>query len=50
VNDQVHAAGGQLGFAYVPWNASLTFRYLSEYSAEARFEGDIYTITVAKGF
>jgi len=50
VKDEVHGIGGQVGLASVPWNASLTIRYLSEYDAEARFEGDLYVITLAKGF
>jgi hypothetical protein len=50
VKDEIHAIGGQLGLVYIPWNASLTFRYLAEYNAEARFEGDLFTLTVAKGF
>ncbi len=48
--DEIHAIGGEIGLAYVPWNASVVFRYLSEYDAEARFEGEIYTIYLAKGF
>ena len=50
VKDQLHGVGTQLGLAYVPWNASLTFRYMNEYNAEARFEGDLITVTFAKGF
>ena len=50
VKDEVHGIGGQVGLASVPRNASLTFRYISEYDAEARYEGDLYTLTMAKGF
>lgn len=50
VKDEIHGIGGQVGLAYVTWNASLTFRYISEYDAEARFEGDLYVLTLAKGF
>lgn len=50
VKDEIHGIGGQIGLAYIPWNASLTFRYLTEYNAEARFEGDLFTLTIAKGF
>ena len=50
VEDEVHGFGVQTGLAYLPWNASLTFRYLYEYGAEARFEGDLFTLTLAKGF
>lgn len=35
----VHAAGGQVGLTYVPWNAFLTFHGFYEYSAESRFQG-----------
>jgi hypothetical protein len=50
VKDEVHAYGGQIGFAYVPWNASVTLRYMIEYNAEARFEGELFTLTFVKGF
>jgi hypothetical protein len=48
--DQVHAAGGQIGLAYVPWNLALTFHAFAELAAEARFQGDGYGINVAKKF
>jgi hypothetical protein len=35
----VHAAGGQIGLTYVPWNAFLTFHSFYEYSAASRFQG-----------
>lgn len=50
VKDEIHGMGAQIGMAYVPWNASLTLRDLTEYGTEARFEGDLITLTVAKGF
>jgi len=50
VKDEIHGIGGQIGLAYIPWNASLTFRYLNEYNAKARFQGDLFTLTIAKGF
>lgn len=50
VKDEVHAAGGQLGLSYVPWNASVSFRYLKEYDAEARYEGELFSLYFAKGF
>lgn len=50
VKDEVHAAGGQLGLAYIPWNAAVTLRYLKEYNAKARFEGDLFTLMFVKGF
>ena len=36
--DQVHAAGGQVGLVYVPWNTFVLFHGLQEFGAEARFE------------
>jgi hypothetical protein len=50
VKDQIHGIGGQIGLASIPLNGSLTFRYLKEYSAEARFEGNLVTLTFIKGF
>jgi hypothetical protein len=50
VKDQTHGFGGQIGLASIPLNGSLTFRYLKEYNAEARFEGDLFALTVIKGF
>ncbi len=50
VKDQIYGIGGQIALASIPWDASLTFRYLTEYNAEARFEGDLLTLTIAKGF
>ncbi|MBW1711283.1 MAG: transporter [Deltaproteobacteria bacterium] len=50
VKDQIHGIGAQIGLAYVPWNASIVFRFLTEYNAEARFEGNLFTLTFSKGF
>ncbi|MGD8307853.1 MAG: transporter [Chromatiales bacterium] len=50
VHDQVHAAGLQLGLTHVPWMASLTAKYLHEFRAEDRFEGQVVTLSVAKSF
>jgi len=50
VKDQVHAAGGQIGLTYVPWKAFMVFHGLQEFGAEARFEGQFYTVTIGKGF
>ena len=50
VKDEVHAIGFQLGVASVTRNASLVFRYLKEFEAKARFEGELYVLTFAKGF
>jgi hypothetical protein len=46
--DQVHAVGGQLGLAYVPWGASVTVHGFFEYEAEDRFEGGSLGVNVAK--
>lgn len=48
--DEIHAAGIQAGLTYVPMKISLTFRYLWEYDAEGRFEGEWLGLTLAKGF
>ena len=48
--DQVHAAGGQIGLIYTPWNAFVQFHGLQEFGAEARFEGQFFTWTIGKGF
>jgi hypothetical protein len=50
VKDEVHSIGVQLGVASVPRNASLVFRFLKEFEAKARFEGELYVLTFAKGF
>ena len=50
VKDEIYGIGGEIGLAYVPWNAAVTFRYTSEYDAEARFEGDLNSIAIVKGF
>jgi hypothetical protein len=36
---RVHGLGGQLGFAYVPWHAAMTFHYFYEYASDNRFQG-----------
>lgn len=50
VKDKIHGFGGQIGLASIPWNASITLRYINEYDAKARFEGNLFTLTFAKGF
>lgn len=50
VRDQVHAIGVQAGATYLPWEAGLTFHYLHEYDAEARFEGEYFGLTLVKAF
>jgi len=48
--DQIHAAGGQIGLIYTPWNAFIQFHGLQEFGAEARFEGQYFTWTLGKKF
>ena len=48
--DQIHAAGGQIGLLYASWNAFVMFHGLKEFHAEARFEGQSFTLTIGKGF
>jgi hypothetical protein len=50
VLDEVHAAGGQLGLIYTPWNAVLNLHYFYEYASEARFQGQVFNISVALKF
>jgi hypothetical protein len=50
VHDEVHAVGGQLGLTYVPWFASLNMHYFSEFSAQDRFQGEVFGVSVAKKF
>jgi hypothetical protein len=48
--DQAHAAGGQLGLTYVPWMLSANFHGFYEYSAENRFQGGSFGVSIAKKF
>lgn len=50
VRDEVHAAGGQLGLAYVPWLASLSFHAFAEFAATDRFQGQAFGVTIARKF
>jgi len=50
VKDQVYMAGPQVGFAYLPWGAQLTLRWLHEFEAEDRFEGDFVSLNLALTF
>lgn len=47
---RVHAAGVQAGLAVVPWNFSLNFRYLNEFSARNRVQGQSYGFSAAIKF
>ncbi len=48
VHDEVHAFGVQLGLVQVKWGAALTLRWMREYAARDRFQGDMYVINFAK--
>lgn len=48
--DQVHAAGGQIGITCVPWNLVVNFHAFYEYSAQDRFQGQSYGISIGKKF
>lgn len=48
--DRVHAAGGQVSLLYSPWKATMNFHALQEFNAVARFEGQWFVLSVAKGF
>lgn len=50
VHQEVHAAGGQIGITYVPWNAALNFHAFDEYSAIARLQGIAYGVSFAVKF
>jgi hypothetical protein len=47
---QVHAAGGQVGLTYVPWNAVLNFHAYYEYYAASRLQGAAYQLSFAIKF
>lgn len=40
VHDEVHAIGAQVGVTFVPQNATLNLRYLYEFAADDRFQGE----------
>jgi len=48
--DQVHAVGGQVGFAYVPWDTALNFHYFYEVEAKDRFQGQSLGLNLAAKF
>jgi hypothetical protein len=50
VHDEVHAVGGQLGLAYLPWHTALTVHGFYEYAAEDRFQGASVGVSLAKKF
>ena len=50
VHDQVHAYGVQLGLVQTKWNATMTLRWMHEYGARDRFEGNMYVLNFAVKF
>ncbi len=46
--DNVHAAGFQVGLASVPWGAALNFHYDYEFTADDRFQGHVIGLSIAK--
>lgn len=50
IRGAAHAAGFQAGISYVPWNFSASFRYLNEFSAKNRFQGQSLGLNIAKKF
>jgi hypothetical protein len=50
VRDRVFGIGFQAGLTFLPYRAALVFRYLHEFEAEDRFEGDLFTLTLMKSF
>ncbi len=50
MHSQVHAAGFQSGVTFVPWNLVLNFRYVNEFSAKSRTQGQSYGFSAAMKF
>ena len=50
VHDEVHAWGFQIGLIQTKWNAAFTARWLHEYGARDRFEGDVFAANLALKF
>jgi len=48
--DEIHSAGLQAGLTFPQFDAYLNFGYMWEFGAEARFEGQWFGVTLAKGF
>lgn len=48
--NQVHAAGGQIGIALPKANTQFTFKYMTEFYAESRLQGNYAGFTAAVGF
>ncbi len=50
VKDQVYGLGLQGGLTHLPLNGQLTFKWMREFEAKDRFEGDFYTLTATVPF
>jgi hypothetical protein len=50
VHDEVYAVSGQLGLTYVPWMLSVNLLAFHEFSAKDRFQGQSFSLNVAKKF
>jgi hypothetical protein len=50
VHDHVYGVGVQIGSIYVPWHVALNFRYIYEYAAADRFQGQSFGLNFAMGF
>jgi hypothetical protein len=48
--DQVYGLGLQAGLIYLPWQGQLTFKWIREFKAEDRFEGNFFTLSAAYTF
>jgi hypothetical protein len=46
VHDNVHGVGAQIGTIYTPWNVVLNFRYMYEYTATDRFQGQSFGLNL----
>ena len=47
---QTHGVGGQIGLSSVRWDAALNFHYFYEYYSENTFQGQSFTVSIAKKF
>ncbi len=50
VKDQIYGLGLELGLIYLPLGGQVSFRWMHEFQAEDRFEGDFLTLTIALSF
>ena len=50
VKDQVLGLGPEVSLIYLPWKAQLNFRWINEFDAKSRFEGNFFVLTLAAAF